>query len=90
MADEGLRRARESNHMFTLNYALIIRAVLCLNRHEPEAARTWSEQAIAMSEEYGFPWWLEFGRLMHAWALTELGQLETGMANLRQQSRRRS
>jgi predicted ATPase len=82
MADEGLRRARESNHMFTLNYALIMRAVLCRYRHEPDAARIWSEQGIAMAEEYGFPWWLEFGRLVHAWTLTELGQLETGMAEL--------
>jgi tetratricopeptide (TPR) repeat protein len=82
VADEGLRRARDSNHMFTLSYALVMRAVLCRYRHEPDAARIWSEQAIALSEEYGFPWWLEFGRLMHAWALTELGQLGTGMAEL--------
>jgi adenylate cyclase len=68
--------------MFALNYALNIRAVLCRLRHEPDAARIWSEQAIAMAEEYGFPWWLEFARRMHAWALTELGQLETGMAEL--------
>jgi class 3 adenylate cyclase/predicted ATPase len=82
MADEGLRRARESNHMFTLNYALIMRAVLCRHRREPEAARTWSEQAIALAEEYGFPWWLGFARLVHACAVTELGQVETGMAEL--------
>jgi class 3 adenylate cyclase len=82
IADEGLRRARESNHIFTLNYALIMRAVLCRYRREPDAARVWSEQGIAMAEEYGFPWWLEFGRLVHAWTLTELGQLETGMAEL--------
>jgi predicted ATPase len=68
--------------MFTLNYALIMRAVHCRDRHEPEAARTWSEQAIALAEEYGFPWWLGFARLVHGWALTELGQLETGMAEL--------
>jgi predicted ATPase len=56
--------------------------VLCRHRREPEAARIWSEQAIALAEEYGFPWWLGFARLVHAWALTELGQLETGMAEL--------
>jgi adenylate cyclase len=82
MADEGLRRARGSNHMFTLNYALIMRAVHCRHRREPEAARAWAEQAIALAEEYGFPWWLGFARLQHAWALTELGQVETGMAEL--------
>ena len=82
MADEGLRRARESNHMFTLNYALIMRGVLCRDRRETDAARIWSEQAIALAEEYGFPWWLEFARRVHGWALTELGQLETGMAEL--------
>src|SRR5262249_37622881 len=79
VADEGLRRARESNHMFTLSYALVIRAMLCRQRREPDAALKWSEQSMALAEEYGFPWWLEFGRLIHGWALTELGQLETGM-----------
>ena len=82
IADEGLRRARESNHMFTLNYALIMQGVHCRHRREPEAALTWSEQAIALAEEYGFPWWLNFARLVRAWALTELGQVETGMAEL--------
>ena len=82
MADEGLRRARESNHMFSLNYALVISAQLCRLGREPDAARKWSEQAIALSEEYGFPWWLQFGRRVHGWALTELGQVETGMAEL--------
>ncbi|MBV8773607.1 MAG: AAA family ATPase [Deltaproteobacteria bacterium] len=82
MADEALRRARESNHVFTLSYALVMRALLCRYRREPDAARMWSEQGIALAEENGFPWWLEFGRLVHAWALTELGQLETGMAEL--------
>jgi adenylate cyclase len=82
MADEGLRRARESNHMFSLNYALVIRAQLCRLRREPDAARKWSDQAIALSEKYGFPWWLQFGRRVHGWALTELGQVETGMAEL--------
>jgi predicted ATPase len=82
VADEGLRRARESNHMFTLNYALVMRAMLCRYRREPDAALKWSEQGIALAEEHGFLWWLEFGRVVHAWALTELGQLETGMAEL--------
>ena len=82
VADEGLRRARESNHMFTLNYALVMRAVLCRYRREPDAALKWSEQGIALAEEHGFLWWLEFGRVVYAWALTELGQLETGMAEL--------
>src|SRR5262249_19562667 len=80
--DEGLRRARESNHVFTLNYALCMRAQLCRYRREPEAARKWSEQAIALSEKYGFPWWLQFGRRVHGWTLSELGQVETGMAEL--------
>ena len=72
MEDEGLRRARESNHMFTLNYALIIRAMLCRHRRQPEAARMWSNKRIALAEEHGFPWSLELGRVVHAWALAEL------------------
>ena len=80
MAEEGLRRARESNHLFSLTYALVMRARLHRYRRELEAARTWSEQGMALAEENGFPWWLEFGRLTHAWALAELGQVDQAIA----------
>jgi tetratricopeptide (TPR) repeat protein len=80
--EEGLRHARESQHLFSLGHALAIGALVPHYRREPEVARVHTEEAIALCEENGFALWLLFGRVLHGWALAELGQLEQGIADM--------
>jgi tetratricopeptide (TPR) repeat protein len=83
VAEEGLRQARESRHLFSLGYALAIGgAQLSLERRQPDIARAHCEEAIALSEEHGFAEWLPWGRFIHGWALFELGQVSEGLAEM--------
>jgi hypothetical protein len=51
-------------------------------RREPEGARAHAQEALAISEENGFTYWLHRARVSHGWALTELGQLDEGIAEM--------
>src|SRR5260370_4836131 len=82
-AEEGLRRARESKHLFSLGLALtLIGGMLPCYRREPEIVRAHAEEAIALSEENGFAQWLPWGRFHHGWALFEFGQVTEGLAKM--------
>ncbi|MBV8358588.1 MAG: AAA family ATPase, partial [Deltaproteobacteria bacterium] len=83
MADEGLMRARESKQLFNLGFALIIAGgIFRVFRREPTITIAQSEEAIALSKEGGFTNWLTDGQFYHGWALSELGQLDKGIAEM--------
>jgi class 3 adenylate cyclase/tetratricopeptide (TPR) repeat protein len=83
LAEQGLRHARESKHPFTLCFALLAGGQTFHHfRREPEIVRAHAEEAITVSEEYRFAAWLAWARFYHGWALSELGQLEQGVAEM--------
>jgi class 3 adenylate cyclase/predicted ATPase len=83
IAAEGLRRARESGHLFSLGHALCISGGwLTRYRREPEITRVCAEETIALSEEHGLAEWLPWGHFNHGWALAELGRIEEGIAEM--------
>jgi tetratricopeptide (TPR) repeat protein len=82
LSEEGLRFARNSGELFFLSLALAFRAQIFLFRREPELAQALSAEAIVLSEENGFPDWLDLGHFIHGSAWIELGQLHRGIAEL--------
>jgi tetratricopeptide (TPR) repeat protein len=84
LAEEELRRARESGHLFSLAAALINAAMLCLLRRQPEAALSHADEAMVLSEENGFTQWRALAQSVHGAALTESGQLDRGVAELQE------
>jgi class 3 adenylate cyclase/tetratricopeptide (TPR) repeat protein len=85
LAEEGLRRARESKHLFSLSFALsALEGRVRLLRREPQIAMLRSEEAIALCQENGFTVYLHHGRLYHGWASAELGQVDLGIAEMEQ------
>ena len=82
LSEEGLRRARESSHLFSLAHALVLTAVLLNLRREPEKALVSAEEAIELSQENGFPQWLQISRSLHGLALVGLGQFDKGSAEM--------
>jgi adenylate cyclase len=82
LAEKGLNRARESQHLFSLGLALTVVGWLYQYRREPEILRAHAEAAIALGEEHGFPEWKAWGRFHHGWAMTELGHLEDGVSEM--------
>jgi hypothetical protein len=67
LVEAGLSRARESQHRFTLGLCLTVAGWFHQYRREPEAIRTIGDDAIALSEENGFPEWLSWGQFHRGW-----------------------
>ena len=81
---EALALAQELSHPFSLAHALCTAADLHQVRREARAAQERAEVAITLSTEQGFPFWLERGIITRGWALSEQGQGEEGIAQVRQ------
>ena len=62
----------------------MIAAVLCLIRRQPEAALSHAHEAMVLSEKNGFAQWRALAQRVHGDALTELGQLDRGAAELQE------
>ena len=79
LAEEGLRRARESKHLFSLGLRCQSEGRGSQYRREPKLARAHSEEAIALSEEYGFR--MASGHFHHGWSLANWGNLTRDRRN---------
>ena len=81
---EALTLAQELSHPYSLAMALNLTALLHQFRREGQASQERAEEAITLSIEQGFPLWLAQGTIQRGWALTEQGQGEDGIAQMRQ------
>jgi predicted ATPase len=92
LAEEGLRRARQSGHLFSLGHALTTGVGRTMPlRREPERMLVHADEQIALTTEHGLFEWLNWGRLARGQALSDLGRLkeavpemESGLAAFRQ------
>ena len=89
--DQALKRSHEAlalaaglSHPFSLAYALGFAAWFHHLRREGQLARERAEAVITLSTEQGFPYWLAYGTIVRGWALAEQGQVEEGIAQMRQ------
>jgi predicted ATPase len=79
---EGLSRAQELDHPFTLACALYFTAVLNCFRREARAVRELTEELLGISKERGFALYRAWGTVLHGWALAEQAELEDGIAQM--------
>jgi tetratricopeptide (TPR) repeat protein len=83
LAEEAVRNARESEHLFSLGFALMMTGLLiCLFRRDTNAGLLRAAETITLSEENGFTMWLRAGRFFHGWSLCQLGQPDQGIAEM--------
>ncbi len=83
-AQEALTLAQELSHVYSLCFALHFASTLHAWRREMKSVQEKSEMVIALASEHGFSRWLAGGIARRGWALVEQGQVEEGMAQLRQ------
>jgi len=76
-------RTEQLNHKFSMGEAYGFRAAVQHFRGENAAALDSAERAIAICEEGGFAVWLAHARLIHGRALAELGELASGLEEMR-------
>jgi class 3 adenylate cyclase/tetratricopeptide (TPR) repeat protein len=82
-AEEAIKRARQSGHLFSLGHALTTAVGwMAYLQREPEKMLVHAEEQIAFSAEHGLVEWLYWGRIFRGQALAELGRLEEGLAEM--------
>lgn len=80
----GLNLAQELAHPFSIAGVLAQASILYHFRREEQACREWAEEAITLSTKHGFAAWKQHATMNRGWALTELGQEEEGIEQIRQ------
>jgi predicted ATPase len=83
-ADEAQSWTQALSHPFSLAWACNCAASVHLLRREWQAAQAWAEAAIRLATEQGFPLWRASGTMRRGKALTEQGQTEEGIMQMRQ------
>ena len=53
-------------------------------RREMRAAQEHAEAAISLTQEQGFPFWMEFSSILRGWALAQQGQAQAGITQITQ------
>jgi predicted ATPase len=81
---QTIAAARESNSPFDLASAQFFAAVLNFLLREPGQAETVAAQAVAISDEHGFPFFAAYCRIYLGWARAHLGHAGEGVALIRQ------
>jgi len=83
-SQEALTLAQELSHPFSLAFALDYACMLHQFRGEGQAAQKWAEAAITLSTEQKFVMWLRMANVLRSWTLVEQGEIEEGIAQMRQ------
>jgi predicted ATPase len=81
---EALTLAQELSHPYSLGFALNWVATLHQLRRDGQLTQERAESVIVLSTEQGFPRWLAIGTILRGWVLTEQGQGEEGITQMRQ------
>jgi TOMM system kinase/cyclase fusion protein len=71
--------ARELRHPLSLAYGLCMSAAMYQCRREPDNMVELLREAVQLSNENGFPYWLAWSRILEGWTLVQAGNIETGM-----------
>jgi tetratricopeptide (TPR) repeat protein len=83
LAEQGIKRARESGHPFTLGHAMTSASLwMTYLRREPDAMLVHAEEQIALFSEHGLPEWLNWGHIHKGMALADLGHVADGVLEM--------
>jgi DNA-binding winged helix-turn-helix (wHTH) protein/tetratricopeptide (TPR) repeat protein len=80
-AEQAMALARE--HPYSLASAQVQLAFLFQYRDQPEQTVRWAEEAVATGTEHGFPIRAAQATILRGWAMTAVGALDDGPAELR-------
>jgi predicted ATPase len=83
-SDRALEISRAHAQPFSLANTLALLCAPAIMRGDPRLAQRLIEESMAISSEYGIPFWLEWGRTVHGWTVAKLGQPTDGLAESRQ------
>jgi predicted ATPase len=80
--NDALSRARRLGHAYILAEVLALASGLEVIAGAPREVRRYAEEAVALSNEHGFTFWLGGGMLFLGWSMTALEQGHEGLTVL--------
>jgi predicted ATPase len=80
----ALALARDISHTYSLAMALALAVWVHQCCRETQLTQERAEAVITLSTTEGFPFWAAWGTIVRGWGLTEQGQGEEGVAQIRQ------
>jgi DNA-binding SARP family transcriptional activator/class 3 adenylate cyclase/predicted ATPase len=83
LCKQALDLAQQLDHPLTTALAQWAYSLAHILRREPGPALTWAEREIAVGEQYLLPLLVSQGSFQVGWALAELGDLDEGIARMR-------
>jgi class 3 adenylate cyclase/predicted ATPase len=81
-SQEAVTLAQQSAHPFSLGFALCWAAVFHQFRREVRFTQERAEAAMSLALDWGFPIWVAYSSILHAWALAHQGQAKEGIDQL--------
>ena len=83
-AEEAIRWARELKHAYSIAACSGHCAWVHILRGEPGIAQEYAEECFRISTDHGFPFHLAHAKAFRGWALSEQGEVEQGVAEIRE------
>ena len=83
LAARAVGRARSLGDPHALAFGLFFTAFVHHFRREPGEVRTAADELVAIAREESLAQWLAFGTILRGWAMTEQGEVETGVDEIR-------
>jgi predicted ATPase len=80
---QAVSSAEDMRHPYTLAFALVFAAYLCQHLRDVEGTRHHAGRALTIASHHGFLHWKHQAAILHGWALTELGEVEAGLSEMR-------
>src|SRR5262249_30907129 len=81
---EAVQLAEALGHSSSRAYALTLAAALYQHRGAAQETRAYAEGLLALAREQGFVFWAVIGLCFQGWAVAAQGQIDDGIAQLRQ------
>jgi len=82
-AQEGRTSAEHLAHAYSLAFAAFVVSAVHSMRGDVEAARAQAELCMTMSDEHQITQYATLSRVVRGWALTQLGQRDAGLAEIK-------
>jgi predicted ATPase len=83
-SQEAIALAQELSHPHSLTLAHGVAGWFHVFRLDAQAAQEHAEACLCLSTEHGFPYMSTMAHIIHGWALSEQGQVEEGIVEIRQ------
>lgn len=82
-SEQAIANAENIRHPFTLAFALVFGAYLCQHLRDVEGTRDHANRAMIIASEHNFLHWKQQATILRGWALTQLGETDEGLSQMR-------